>query len=477
MGEERKVIKSGDSYYFGDTGEIAEKKDGSWIGTGTYMSSSALGEVPETPQVDYDAMYDAMSKMYERISSTNMEKFKEAWPESIQQGIAAGRAFDEASRIGLGDINQFNRDTADQYNWWLANTTSAGNSYMRREAGTMNKWMMGQVSDVNAFNSEEFYKALEKAMPGIMDTAGSYRDTVNQMLSGELPDSVKREIAQAGAERGLSAGVYGPSLDNAQLRDLGIERLAYLQAGQAQMPTLMGVTQGLMAPVATPNIYQNVMLTPTPYTPSPVTAQQTSYSGLGQNYLAALMGQTMMQPTAALQQVGNMASISAQINTSNTQLQYAKALSSMNYDMDQQKLAAQQAMYDKQMSVARQGQWLGLAGSILGAGAQAGTSLGIAGMMGAFSSRDFKKNIQGLNEEEQAAVAKELLATRVVTYHYNVEPDERRKHIGVIVEESPDAIVTDDKKMISIPDVIGMLLATVKTQERRIKDLEQAIKE
>ena len=46
----------------------------------------------------------------------------------------------------------------------------------------------------------------------------------------------------------------------------------------------------------------------------------------------------------------------------------------MNYDMDQQTLAAQQAMFNKQMSVARQGQWLGLAGSVIGGGAKVGAA-------------------------------------------------------------------------------------------------------
>jgi len=319
-------------------------------------TTDALLEVPETAQVDYDEMYSAMADMYEKISTMNEEKFNRYWPESQKEGIAAGQVYDEASR-----------GQADAMNNWLTEMSKDFNINMRGEAAESNKWIMGQVSDVNKFNADEFYGAMEAAMPGMRGTASDYKKTVDQMLSGQLPDVVKSEMAQAGAERGLSSGIYGPSLENAQLRDLGIERLRYLQAGQAQMPALMGLTQAMTAPVATPNIYQNVMMTPTPYAPSPA-----SIPGIAGNYLASIMGQTMMQPAAGVQSATQMGGVSAGINQSNTQMQYAKAQSMMNYGMYQDNMAWNQEMFKQQQNAAQSQNWWGLAG----AGMQA---LGVAG--------------------------------------------------------------------------------------------------
>ena len=328
--------------------------------------------------VDYNAMYSAMADMYSKMSAMNEEKFDKYWPESIKMGIEASKTFDAASREQSLQSTIWNQNLANISNEWLANITRYGNIYMREEAGKMNQWMMGQVADVNAFNSEQFYGALEKAMPGIMDTASAYKATVDQMLTGELPDVVKQEIAQTAAERGMSSGVYGPALENAQLRDLGINRLQYLQAGQAQIPALVGVSQALTAPVATPNIYQNVMMTPTPFTPSPTYTTPTNVAGVSQNYLSAIMGQTMMQPAQGMAAVGNMAQIQAQTNIANTQLQYSQAMSMLNYGVQQQTLAQNQSMFDQQMRAQREQNYWNMAGTVLGAGAMLGTS----GMMG-----------------------------------------------------------------------------------------------
>jgi hypothetical protein len=203
------------------------------------------------------------------------------------------------------------------------------------------------------------------------------------MLTGELPDVVKQEIAQTAAERGMSSGVYGPALENAQLRDLGINRLQYLQAGQAQIPALVGVSQALTAPVATPNIYQNVMMTPTPFTPSPTYTTPTNVAGVSQNYLSSIMGQTMMQPAQGMAAVGNMAQIQAQTNIANTQLQYSQAMSMLNYGVQQQTLAQNQSMFDQQMQAQREQNYWNMAGTVLGAGAMLGTS----GMMGGGSAK------------------------------------------------------------------------------------------
>ena len=324
------------------------------------------GDEGKIAPVDYAAMYEAMADMYGKISAMNEEKFNKYWPASIKQGIAAGKQFDIAGQEAATQTSAYNMGLATDMNNWLGQITHYFNAGMRGEAAESNKWIMGQVEDVNKFNSEEFYKAMENAMPGMQQTAGDYKATVDQMLSGQLPDVVKSEIAQTAAERGLSAGTYGPSQSNAQLRDLGISRLQYLQAGQAQMPNLMALTQAMTAPVASPNIYQNVMMTPTPYTPQPSYATPSNIPGIAGNYLSAIMGGTMMQPQAGIQAAVQMGGIQAQQNLAQAELQYSNKWSQMNYNQ-------QQSMFDQQMSAQREQRWWDLAGGVLGvAGMAAG---------------------------------------------------------------------------------------------------------
>lgn len=298
---------------------------------GSYSSVNDMMGVmgTEVPEVDYIGIYEAMSKM-------NKEKFEEYWPKSIEEGIKAGKQYDIAGQEQAMQASAFNMQLADQMNNWLTNLTRYGNIFMREEAGKSNEWIKGQVSDINKFNSDEFYNALETAMPGIMGTAQDYKKTVDQMLSGQLPEDVKSMITQTAAERGLSQGVYGPSYNAASLRDLGLNSLQMMQAGQAQMPTLMGVTAGITAPLATPNIYQNVMMQPTLYTPAPAYQQPVNIPGIAGNYLAAIMGSTMMQPQAGVQAGLQAAQLQSQVQMANTQLQYAQATGMMNWQNQQQ---------------------------------------------------------------------------------------------------------------------------------------------
>jgi len=345
-----------------------------------YDAYEMMMGVPPTEAVDYDAMYGSMADMYEKISQMNLEKFESYWPKSIEEGISAGEQFDTAGRAAAGRASAYNMQLADQMNNWLANLSKYGNAFMRDEATKSNKWIMDQVGDVNKFNSEEFYTALETAMPGVRDTVSDYKKTVDQMLSGELPDSVKSEIAQTAAERGLSTGMYGPAYDNAQLRDLGLSRLQYVQAGQAQMGQLSGIAGQMMAPVATPNIYQNVMMTPTPYTPQPTYAQPSNVPGIAGNYLSSIMGGTMMQPQAGIGAAVQMGGVQAQINQANTQLQYSKAMSGLNYGMDQQAQAQNYEMFKQQMNAQQEQQWWNLGGSILGAAGKVGAAFAMPGL-------------------------------------------------------------------------------------------------
>jgi len=138
-----------------DSGYNATK--GSYDPNEKYLEAMMM--VPETASVDYEAMYTAMADMYTKMSDMNEEKFNKYWPESMSQGIAAGQIYDKAGRAQSLQTTGFNQQLADISNAWAQKT-----------AGQSNEWMMGQVGDVNKFNSEQFYAALEKAMPGMMDT-------------------------------------------------------------------------------------------------------------------------------------------------------------------------------------------------------------------------------------------------------------------------------------------------------------------
>lgn len=103
------------------------------------------------------------------------------------------------------------------------------------------------------------------------------------------------------------------------------------------------------------------------------------------------------------------------------------------------------------------------AGQYVGAMGEVGAAAAIAG-----SSRDFKKDIYELSEADERAVFESLLKTKVVEFRYKEEAPTRKPHVGVIAEEAPATIVTDDGKHIDLADAFGMLLAAVKTLTREI---------
>lgn len=117
---------------------------------------------------------------------------------------------------------------------------------------------------------------------------------------------------------------------------------------------------------------------------------------------------------------------------------------------------------------AQGGGWGGLLGDLISAGG----TIGAAAIMA--SSIDFKKDVSELTGSEQAAIRKQLINMKVYDYRYKGESDDRKKHIGILVEESPDAIVTDDGKHISLQDAFGMMLVTIKALEREVQELKNA---
>jgi len=92
-----------------------------------------------------------------------------------------------------------------------------------------------------------------------------------------------------------------------------------------------------------------------------------------------------------------------------------------------------------------------------------------------WSSREFKKDITYLCEEDYTQILAKLENIRVVRYHLKSEPKEAKLRLGLIAEEAPAEIISSDKKSTSLGDAIGFLMAVVKAQQREIQALKQKL--
>jgi len=92
-----------------------------------------------------------------------------------------------------------------------------------------------------------------------------------------------------------------------------------------------------------------------------------------------------------------------------------------------------------------------------------------------FSDRKFKKDISLLTDTEIQEILKKIEKMPVYKYRYKKEPEEKKLKIGFIREESPEEIQSDQKDSISLGNTLGVLMAIVKLQNQKIKDLENRI--
>tara|TARA_Y100000310_G_scaffold329437_1_gene399275 strand:- start:867 stop:2198 length:1332 start_codon:yes stop_codon:yes gene_type:complete len=124
------------------------------------------------------------------------------------------------------------------------------------------------------------------------------------------------------------------------------------------------------------------------------------------------------------------------------------------------------------------GQNLGLfgAGTAVAGGATAASMAGAmaAGVpwwammpMGFGSDRAIKSDIEPLDEEMLAAIAK----LPISTWRYTVDD---RRHIGPMAQDVHELFGIGDGKTINIVDAIGTMYATMKAMVRRIEELERA---
>jgi hypothetical protein len=94
------------------------------------------------------------------------------------------------------------------------------------------------------------------------------------------------------------------------------------------------------------------------------------------------------------------------------------------------------------------------------------------------SSRRAKRDIRYLSEEGVAAMADRTLRLRLATYEYKAAPLAGRRHLGFIIEDSPDVPAVDrDGDLVDLYGYTSMLLATTQTQQKEIESLRRQVEE
>lgn len=88
------------------------------------------------------------------------------------------------------------------------------------------------ASKVNAFTSDELLKQLNKLYPGYSDLVQRQLGKTKELLSGEIPADVLRQLRQQSAEMATTTGTSGSSFaTNQVLRNLGLTSLNLVNEG------------------------------------------------------------------------------------------------------------------------------------------------------------------------------------------------------------------------------------------------------
>jgi len=93
-----------------------------------------------------------------------------------------------------------------------------------------------------------------------------------------------------------------------------------------------------------------------------------------------------------------------------------------------------------------------------------------------YSDRKWKKDISSLVSADYEKLMKVIEKTDIVRYRYKGDKPDRKLRLGIIADDSPEEILSEEKSAISLGDTVAVLIAAVKYQNHRISELENEIK-
>ncbi|GEM_PF-1727217 len=79
-----------------------------------------------------------------------------------------------------------------------------------------------------------------------------------------------------------------------------------------------------------------------------------------------------------------------------------------------------------------------------------------------YSSRDFKTDIRPLSQAEYSSIADRAADLNLVRYRYKKDRPDDVKKFGVIAEEAPKEIISNDGMTMSLGDTVGFLFAAIR---------------
>ncbi len=96
---------------------------------------------------------------------------------------------------------------------------------------------------------------------------------------------------------------------------------------------------------------------------------------------------------------------------------------------------------------------------------------------GTVSRREFKTDIDYVDDAERASLANQALHTRLAEYRYKTEPEGTQRHLGFIIDDMPteSPAVQSDKTHVDQYGYSSMLLAAVQEQQKQIDELKKQV--
>lgn len=89
-----------------------------------------------------------------------------------------------------------------------------------------------------------------------------------------------------------------------------------------------------------------------------------------------------------------------------------------------------------------------------------------------YSTREVKKDIRYLSDQEEDCVLDSLADVKFAMYRYKDHQLGDKIHMGLIAEEAPEAVVSDGGRSIDLYDYISYGITALKALHRRLDRLE-----